>query len=154
MRHFIVLALRALLRLVLPARGRHRRLRPLVVVCAPTEPVELAKPRRIICAPTRPVSVLDLRETVHQQPSSLAPAYLVAFERMTASQQDQARRRGANEMADRWAKIIEFELKRNADDQRRRRAALFAAALDLPDPEHWLDSITTGVPHTLAGKVA
>lgn len=37
---------------------------------------------------------------------------------------------------------------------RMRRAVAFAAALDLPDPLHWLDSITTGIPHTLAGAVA
>ncbi|WP_030057151.1 MULTISPECIES: hypothetical protein [Streptomyces] len=37
---------------------------------------------------------------------------------------------------------------------RARRAAAFAAALDLPDPEHWLDTVVTGVPHTLAGAVA
>ncbi|MEV7777653.1 hypothetical protein [Kitasatospora sp. NPDC088351] len=28
--------------------------------------------------------------------------------------------------------------------QRRRRAEAFAAALDLPDPSHWLDSLTVG----------
>ncbi|SOB83119.1 hypothetical protein SAMN06272789_3317 [Streptomyces sp. 1331.2] len=38
--------------------------------------------------------------------------------------------------------------------QRNRRAAAFATALDLPDPLHWLDTVTSGVPHTLAGAVA
>ncbi|MGW3075077.1 MULTISPECIES: hypothetical protein [unclassified Kitasatospora] len=151
MTQLIVLAALWVLRLLLPARGEHRR--RTLVICGP-EVFRLAVPKRVICAPTRPVSLLDLRETVQYCPGPLVRPHLIAWERMTPAQQEVIQRRHADDMARRWEAIVVAELARDANDQRRRRAALFAAALDLPDPMHWLDSITTGVPHTLAGAVA
>lgn len=154
MRHLIARALRCTLCLVLPARGQHRRPRPLAVICGPTEPVQLAVPKRVICAPTRPVPVLNLRETIHHQPSNLVPRYLAAYERMAPAERRAVEQRQAAESAERWARVEQWAQQTEAATQRNRRAALFAAALDLPDPHHWLDSVTTGVPHTLAGAVA
>ncbi|MFG2912732.1 hypothetical protein ACGF0D_07550 [Kitasatospora sp. NPDC048298] len=151
MTQLIVLAFLWALRLLLPARGTHRRA---LVICGPVEPFRLTVPKRVICAPARPISVLDLRETVHSNPGPLVRPHVIAWERMTPAQQEVIRQHNAEETQRKWAAIIAAELARDADDHRRRRAALFAAALDLPDPEHWLDSITTGVPHTLGGAVA
>ncbi|MGW3229385.1 hypothetical protein [Kitasatospora sp. NPDC001095] len=152
MHHSIVTLIRRVLVLCLPARGQHRR--PALVTCGPTEPVQLTVPKRVICAPTRPVSLLDLRETVQYCPGPLVRPHIIAFANMTPEQQEVIRQRQAEGMAEQWAAIVKAELARDANDQRKRRAALFAAALDLPDPSHWLDSITTGVPHTLSGAVA
>ncbi|MGW3073513.1 hypothetical protein [Kitasatospora sp. NPDC001132] len=151
MTQLIVLAALWVLRLLLPAHGEHRR--KSLVICGPGV-FQLVVPRRVICAPTRPVSLLDLRETVQRCPGPLVRPHLIAWERMTPAQQEVIQQRHADDMARRWEAIVVAELARDASDQRRRRAALFAAALDLPDPMHWLDSITTGVPHTLAGAVA
>lgn len=153
MRHLIALALLWALRLVLPARGQHRR-RPLAVICGPTEPVQLTMPKRVICAPTRPIPVLDLRETAQHQPSDLVPRYLVAFERMSPADRAAVTSRQAALSAKRWARVEQWAQQQETAAQRTRRAAAFAAQLDLPDPLHWLDSIVTGVPHTLAGAVA
>ncbi|MFG2906213.1 hypothetical protein ACGF13_14235 [Kitasatospora sp. NPDC048286] len=151
MTQLIVLAFLWALRLLFPARGKHRC--PVLVICVPIEPIRLTVPKRTICAPTRPISVLSLRETVQHQPGPLVRPHVIAWERMTPAQQEVIRQGKAEEAEQKWAAIITAELARDTDDQRKRRAALFAAALDLPDPSHWCDSITTGVPHTLAGAV-
>ncbi|MFI5529221.1 hypothetical protein ACIA8O_11840 [Kitasatospora sp. NPDC051853] len=112
--------------------------------------MNLTVPKRVICAPVQPVPLDDLRLTV---PPVLVRGHLLAFERMTPEQREAARNFHLADTETRWRKIIEFELQREADDRRRRRrAALFAAEMDLPDPLHWLDEITTGEPHTLTGK--
>ncbi|MFB7905254.1 hypothetical protein ACFC1T_02330 [Kitasatospora sp. NPDC056076] len=63
----------------------------------------------------------------------------------------------AEAVASRWQRTVAAERERRrdtAEQQRARRAAAFAADTGLPDPIHWLDTVTTGVPHTLAGAVA
>ncbi|MFJ5066494.1 hypothetical protein ACIQC7_08760 [Kitasatospora sp. NPDC088556] len=152
MRHLIVGLVCQVLALCLPARGKHRSRS--LVICASIEPFQLTVPKHTICTPTRPIPVLDLQETVQHNPGPLVRPHLIAWENMTPAQQEVVRQRHADETAQKWAAIVAAELARDADDQRRRRAALFAAALDLPDPSHWLDSITTGVPHTLSGAIA
>ncbi|MGW3232512.1 hypothetical protein [Kitasatospora sp. NPDC001095] len=152
MHHLIAWLVRRALVLCLPARGRHRRHR--LVICGPVEPIQLTVPKHTICAPTRPVPLLDLRETAHSQATTLVRPHIIAFASMTSAQQEVIRQSFADDVARRWEAIVAAELARDKDDQRRRRAALFAASLDLPDPEHWCDSITTGIPHTLGGAVA
>ncbi|MFB7906374.1 hypothetical protein ACFC1T_08105 [Kitasatospora sp. NPDC056076] len=117
------------------------------------EPVQPTAPAHVICAPVRPISVFDLRETACTAPTTLVPRYMVAFEGMASNEQEALRQRFAAEADRRWSLTLAAELD-NEDDRRRRRAAAFAAALDLPDPVHWLDNIATGIPHALAGTAA
>ncbi|MEV7772934.1 hypothetical protein [Kitasatospora sp. NPDC086791] len=130
MTDLIVLAFLWALRLLLPAQGQHRA------------PDTQAPQPRVICGWRRPFGAhLLVRTMPVPEPSRLVPLYLEAWEQAPDDEKTAVLARQAEEQAERW-------------EQTRRRAAAFAAQLDLPDPSHWLDSITTGVPHTLAGAVA
>ncbi|MFJ3220326.1 hypothetical protein ACIPLC_30950 [Kitasatospora sp. NPDC086801] len=118
----IVLALLWALRLLLPARGKHR---------APWEQGEAAE--------QRPANTLPLCSGFRQP----IPPHVIA--RTIMPEWEPVR---MHVIAHTEHYVTE------AAAVRARRAAAFAAALDLPDPSHWLDTVVTGVPHTLAGAVA
>ncbi|GAA2799069.1 hypothetical protein GCM10010441_25120 [Kitasatospora paracochleata] len=116
MRHLVARALRAALRLVLPARGQHRRPRPLVVIFGPTEPVQLAVPKRVICAPTRPVPAHVLARTMPLPPAArLVPLWLEQWERTPEAQLHAERARRAEAAWPRWQKTYHGEMIRRKD---------------------------------------
>ncbi|MFJ1708585.1 hypothetical protein [Kitasatospora sp. NPDC088346] len=117
--------------------------------------MQLIVPKRIICASVRPISARELAATLLDLPSRLVPRYLVAFERMTPAEQAAVRRRQEVESAKRWARVEQWAqvLQDEKREQQRRRAAAFAAALDLPDPLHWLDELTSNAVPSLAVAV-
>ncbi|MEU9047222.1 MULTISPECIES: hypothetical protein [unclassified Kitasatospora] len=161
MRHLIALALRAALRLVLSARGQHRRPRPLVVICGPTEPVQLTVPKRVICASARPIPAHVLARTMPlPAPGRLVPRWLELWERTPEAQQREERARLAEAAWPRWQRTYHAEMirrKDQAEDQeqarRARRVSLFATAYELPDPAECWAELTDAAP-AMAGAVA
>ncbi|MFD7584166.1 hypothetical protein ACFV84_01835 [Kitasatospora sp. NPDC059811] len=131
MTQLIVLAFLWALRLLLPARGEHR------AAPVPQKPQEAP----VICGWQRPMPVhLLVRTMPLPEPSRIVPLYLVAWERTPDDEKTAVLEQQAAEQAEHWEKI-------------RRRAAAFAAQVDLPDPLHWLDDVTTA-DRVLTGAVA
>ncbi|WP_329488000.1 hypothetical protein OG618_15515 [Kitasatospora sp. NBC_01246] len=119
MTQFIVLAFLWVLRLLLPACGEHR---------APD--VQAPQGARCICGWRRPFPAhLLVRTMPLPELPRLVPLYLEAWEQAPDDEKAAVRKRQAMEQAERW-------------EQTRRRAAAFAAQLDLPGPLHWLDDAT------------
>ncbi|MBV6698506.1 hypothetical protein KV557_15440 [Kitasatospora aureofaciens] len=119
-----VLVILWVLRRVLPARGEHRSV--------PIRPERRETP--VICGWHRPIPAHLLARTMPLDSLRLIPRYLVAWEETPADQKTAQLERHAKDRAAQWEKI----------QQRSRRAAAFAAQLDLPDPLHWLDNATDG----------
>ncbi|MFJ3221681.1 hypothetical protein ACIPLC_37965 [Kitasatospora sp. NPDC086801] len=121
MTQLIVLAFLWALRLLLPAKGEHRS------VPAAQAPQEAPA----ICGWRRPIPAHLLARTMPlPEPSRMVPLYLVAWERTPEAEKTAVLAQQATEQAEQWKRT-------------ERRAAAFAAQLDLPDPLHWLDSVVT-----------
>ncbi|MEV7024421.1 hypothetical protein [Kitasatospora sp. NPDC093558] len=117
-----VLVILWVLRRVLPARGEHRSI--------PIRPEHREAPA--ICGWHRPIPAHLLARTMPLGPAPLVPRYLDAWEQTPPTEKVAVLKQQADTHAARWEKI------------RQRRAAAFAAQLDLPDPLHWLDDATDG----------
>ncbi|MFC5668249.1 hypothetical protein ACFP3U_35460 [Kitasatospora misakiensis] len=129
----IVLAFLWVLRLLLPAHGKHR---------APDARAPQEAP--VICGWRKPFGAhLLVRTMPLPEPSRLVPRYLEAWEQTPNDEKTAVLTQQAEKQAARWEKI----------KQRERRAAAFAAAADLPDPLHYLDDVTDA-DRVLVGAVA